>query len=509
MGASAEVRAVLGVTIAAAFALAPALRAQAPFTEEALARGIDYIAAQNLSFGCGVGFVDLDEDGDPDLVVTGRADGVPGMYENDGTGTFIDRTGSVPPMLLPSGVVAADYDGDRDLDLYFSNYQARNYLMRNEGGFLFSDVTYAAGVADEQGWGEGCAWADYDGDGWIDLYVGNRTQPDQKDSPPNRLYRNLGDGTFVDMAGPLGVDGGVGLTLQATFFDFDRNGYPDIYLCTDKSLDCENQINRLFQNLGGTFVEITESSGAGVCIGCMGTAHGDFDGNGLIDIYCTNTENGNVCLVNQGDGTFVDVAPVSGTASYRFAWGTLFLDHDNDGREDLYVCNDPLPNGLYDVNGIWPVQDVAAAMDVDTPGPSYCVATADLEGDGDFDLLVQNWNERIRLYVNHNGETRNWLKIDLLGEWPNTHAVGAQVEVTVGSTTRMKENMAGIGFKSVSSSILHFGLNTATMVDRIDVHWPGGGGAVTTLTNVPANQTLVVRQVTPLPVTRPLRPTPP
>ncbi|MHC5005307.1 MAG: FG-GAP repeat domain-containing protein, partial [Planctomycetota bacterium] len=185
--------------------LAPAA-AQAPFTEESAARGLPYVVEQNATFGCGVAFADLDGDGDPDLVALGRttpALGVTvGLFENDGTGHFTDRgsNSGIPPLPAAAGVTAADWDGDGDLDLYISVWLEANVLLRNDGDFAFVDVAGEPGFGgiDDPGAGSGCAWADIDGDGWLDLYVANRTGTNHPEPPfppalePNRLYRNLG-----------------------------------------------------------------------------------------------------------------------------------------------------------------------------------------------------------------------------------------------------------------------------------------------------------------------------
>ncbi|MHC4910056.1 MAG: FG-GAP repeat domain-containing protein, partial [Planctomycetota bacterium] len=206
------------------------------FVDEAFVRGIDYVVTQgdwNEQFGCGVGLIDLDDDGDPDLVVTGREDGVVGVYENDGTGHFIDRstTSGILPMDMPSGVVAGDYDRDGDRDIYITNYKTADVMLRNDGGFTFTDVTVEAGLG-HTGAGCGASFNDYNGDGWIDLFVAARTSvvvaPEH-----DALYRNNGDGTFTDVAPRLGVDSDFP-TFQPIFFDHDLDGDRDLYLSTDK-----------------------------------------------------------------------------------------------------------------------------------------------------------------------------------------------------------------------------------------------------------------------------------
>ncbi|MFQ5430712.1 MAG: FG-GAP-like repeat-containing protein [Phycisphaerae bacterium] len=470
------------IALAAVPAVVPAGGlAPQPFTEEAVARGVDYHVVSGsgagYAFGSGVALVDLDQDGDPDLVALGRADGRVGIFENDGAGFFTDRTATsgIPAVTAPSGITAADYDDDGDLDLYFSNWLAPNLLMRNDGAFTFADVTTIAGVGDD-GAGTGCAWADYDGDGRLDLYVANRTGTQSASgvpsTVPNRFYRNQGDGTFVDVAPALGVDDG-SYTFQAVFFDYDNDADSDLYLSTDKGYSGLGQ-NRLFENVGGTFVDVTAASGTGAQINSMGVGVGDFDSNGFFDLYCTNTPQGNVLYMNQGLGVFVESATAAGVQSNAVGWGALFFDYDNDGLEDLYVCNMSAANRLYVASAGWPCVDDAPLLSVNDTGQSFGLAAADIDNDGDLDLVVQDDNAKIKFYVNHEGETRHWAKFRVVGIGQNRFAVGARVAVRVGATWYRREIQAGGNYKSQNDLTVHVGLDAATLMDEVVVTWPGG-----------------------------------
>ncbi|MHC4947440.1 MAG: CRTAC1 family protein [Planctomycetota bacterium] len=458
-----------------------------PFTEEAVARGIDYVVPQWTSierFGCGVAFADLDGDRDPDLVVTGQASDVVGVYENDGTGHFADRSAGsgIPVMTHRSGVVAFDYDGDRDLDLYFTRMANPNVLMRNDGGFAFTDVTADAGV--EHTGGTGVAVADYDLDGWLDLYVPNYGGRDA-------LFHNRADGTFRDVAVETGMaDPWRG--WQAVFFDMDGDADPDLYVSNDKKVATETVMhNRLYQNNGGTFVDISPWSGTDVNIYSMGIGIGDMNADGLQDIYCTNMAlEPNAYFLNQGAGFFVPFETPAGLESNRTGWAAIFFDYDNDRSQDLYVCNmgGPPPwagpaNRLYVHGGGWPCTDIASGLGVDDMADSFAAAVADIEGDGDLDLVVQNNEDRIRLYVNHEGETRHWLRLDVRGQGANAFAVGARVRVrTVGGWQDREIIAGGNTFKSQNELVASFGLGDAATADEIQVIWPGG--ATRTVTGV-------------------------
>jgi hypothetical protein len=476
-----------GVAPVAVLALAgdPGLQG---FQEAAVERGIDYVVPAASGAGRGVAFVDLDGDGDADAVAVGAADGAVGLWENDGTGHFTDRsaTAGVPPLVAgSSGVTAADYDNDGDLDLYFANWQVPNVLVRNEGDWTFTDVTAQAGVGNP-GASTGCCWGDYDGDGWLDLYVANITNT--INTVPNELYRNLGDGTFEPVGADLGVDDS-SMTWQSVFFDYDLDGDPDLYTSNDKGFDCHFH-NHLFENLGGTFQDVTASSGTAACMFSMGVGIGDLDGNLLLDLYCTNMPLGNKLFLNQGSGVFLESAKETGTASYEIGWGATFFDLDNDTRQDLYVCNQGAPNRMYysspASSPLCP--NMAQEMLVDVAGDSYCVATADVDVDGDVDLLVQTANEPLRLFLNRDGSQRNWSRLNVVGPAPNRFAVGATVKIRVGAQWQIRHVVAGgNNFKSQNELTTQFGLDAATVVDEIVVTWPWG--ATRTVRNMAANET--------------------
>ncbi len=477
---------------------APAGPPGLPFTQEAASRGVNY-PVQNIGqdgFGYGVAFADLDGDGDADLVCLGRFSGVVGVYENDGTGHFIDRSANsgIPPNRYVSGVSAADYDRDGDLDLHITVWTQAHMLLRNDGGFHFTNVAASAGVADT-GAGSGDGWGDFDHDGWIDLYVTNRTGTtrvggSQATTERNRLFRNLGNGTFHNVAAQMGVEAGDDWSFQATFFDIDRDGDADLYLSNDKGTTCLWK-NRMWRSDGGHFTDISASSRTDVCMNAMCVAPGDFDGNGYQDLYITNTPDPhNRLLLNQGDGTFTDGTAAAGVESYLVGWGAVFFDYDNDGDLDLYVCNMNGPNRLYCNVGGGVCPDVAEAMGVADEAPSFCVAIADIDNDGDLDLAVSSTGQPLRLYINHEGQRRSWAKFRVRGRTTDTWGIGARVDVRTAQVWRTREIIAGSAYKSQDDLTAHFGLDAATTIDEARITWPGGFS--TTLTGLAVNQTYTV-----------------
>lgn len=434
--------------------------------------------------------VDLDNDGDPDIVAVGASDGRVGVWENDGTGHFIDRRlgSGLPTLVIPGGVSAADYDDDGDLDLHFTDFFGPDKLMRNMGGFHFVDVSAIAGV-DSTGVGFGCAWGDYDGDGWLDLYVPNRTTTNNN-TVKNHLFHNNGNGTFTDVAQALGVTDGDAPSLVAAFLDYDRDGDADLYLGNDKGA-LGVWTNHLYRNNGdGTFTDVSAATGTGVHVDCMGIAWGDFNRDRQMDLYVTNIAIGNKLLTNQGDGTFADQTAAANVASNAVSWGTAFLDYDHDMQMDLFMVNTTAPNRMYKHNGTFPCEEMAASLGLGDLGASWVFAMGDVDMDGDLDILTQTHNQKLRLFINHASDG-NWVKFRVVGRGHNRFGVGTFLEARVGSVWQTRELQMGNNYKAQNDHLQHFGLAEATQVDELIVTWPGGG-STRTLTGYAANQTWTI-----------------
>ncbi len=464
---------------------------QSAFTEEAVSRGIDVFVTNSIEqFGCGVALVDLDNDGDCDAIITGGPGGQVRLYENDGTGQFTDRSAGsgIPNITKASGITAADYDDDGDLDLYFSNHLEPDQLMQNTGSFTFSDVTLAAGLG-SNGAGMGACWGDINGDGYLDLYVPMRTGVFGS-TVRNAFYQNNGDGTFTENALLLGIQAVDDPGLVSTFFDYDRDGDADLYLGNDKGSG-PSYTNHLYENVGGTFIDVTAASGTEANVDCMGIGVGDWDHNGFQDLYVTNTPPGNVLLLNNGNGTFTDSSVISGTQSFMIGWAAMLFDYDNDMHQDLYVCQMMAPDRLYEYNGAWPALDVAPAMGVADMANSFCVAAGDIDNDGDLDMVMQSNGQNIKLYINNEGQKRHWVKLEIAGIGANRFGIGTNVDLLAGGLWQMREVFAGNNYKSQNERILHFGLDTQTTITQMDITWPGGT-ITRSLTGYSADQTWTI-----------------
>jgi hypothetical protein len=336
----------------------------APFTSEHSARGVVYNmmlspSITNPQEGFGMACADLDGDGDLDLVLLGRADGLVGIYENNGNGTFVNRSATSGAPATPSGcgVSAFDYDRDGDLDVFIAQKNLPSRLLRNNGAMQFTDVAAAAGVAAALP-ATGASVADFDGDGWPDLHLCT-----YQISSPNRLYRNNGDGTFTDVAAGLGVNS-VGLSYQSVWSDYDRDSWPDLCVSNDRGFG--NIPNQLWRNAAGAFTDVSASSGMDVALCSMGIACADLDGDQRSDFYYTNLPDPtppllgvNPLMMSSAAGTFSRADAKWGVSHLKFSWAAVFWDFDNDADLDLYVNNETQPNTLYRNPGAPPMADIA------------------------------------------------------------------------------------------------------------------------------------------------------
>jgi enediyne biosynthesis protein E4 len=467
----------------------------------------------------GVAAGDYDGDGCVDLYVV-RGDEPNLLLRNDCDGHFADVTaaaGVAREGLYASGPIFADYDGDGDLDLLVLGVDPalgpRPTLFRQNPDHTFDDVTELAGLSLLRD-SYSAAFADYDRDGDLDLFVAHWGIPLLPDQSTRSLWRNGGDGTFTDVSVAAGIRGFeylmslFALAFTPNFADVDSDGWPDLLVASDFG-SSKVYLNRR----DGTFADATTAAISDE--NGMGGAVGDYDNDGDLDWFVSSIHDpdgvtsqswgitGNRLYRNRGDGSFDDVTDEAGVREGFWGWGATFADLDNDGHLDLYHVNgwgelDDVhsrnfhfdPARLYVARGDGTFAERAAELGVADTGQGRGVVAFDYDRDGDLDLLVANNQGPLRLFRNQGGNRKPALSVSLRGPAANSEAIGARVEIRAAGRTQMRELRAGSNFVSQDPAVAHFGLGDAAAVERLVVRWPDG--AETVMEPGPAPGSLVI-----------------
>ena len=553
-------RSPIGLVIALCL-VAPALRArqQSPsvpsptvvFRDVAAAAGVNVTHVNGASpekyfaeiMGSGGLFFDFDDDGWIDIFLvdggsiadaTVAAAARHRLYRNRHNGTFEDVTSQsgIRHREYGMGACAGDYDNDGAVDLYITNY-GPNVLYRNMGHGRFTEVPGAGGAGTAL-WSTSCAFTDVDRDGFLDLFVTNYVQAEKtnnkfcgKRSPvtlrgychplaydpsPNVLYRNTGKGTFVDISAKAGIAGFRGNGLGVAVTDINDDGWPDVFVAND------GKPNFLFRNTGkGTFEEVGLLAGVSLAADAkpragMGTAFGDFDGDGRLDLVVTNHEFEMHSLFrNLGGGLFTDVTLESGLGPVTLPYvgfGVAFFDYDNDGRRDLAIVNGNVVDNIAEFRkGAKHAQPSLLLRNTGDrflnvggqAGPAFAVETVsralakgDIDNDGDLDLLITSNGGPVQLLLNEGGNRNNALLVKTIGTKTNRDGIGARIRLTAGGRTLVDQVTSGSSYLTQHDMRVHFGLGASTKVDRLEVTWPDG--RVDAIENLPVNHVITVRE---------------
>jgi len=503
--------------------------------------------------GSGVALLDYDNDGWVDILLLNgmRLEGFPKgkdptikLYRNQRNGTFSDVTAKagLKSAGWGSAICAGDYDNDGYED-FFLTYWGKNVLYRNKGNGTFIDATHSASL-DTKGtrWGSGCTFVDYDRDGKLDLFVANYLKFDLETAPEpgkganctwkgipvncgpkglptdsNLLYHNNGNGTFADVSDKSGVAKVQGrYSMTAVTTDFNNDGWPDIYVA------CDSTASTLYRNnRDGTFTDVALETGTaynedGQAQAGMGVAIGDYNADGLMDIFKTHFADDLPMLYkNSGREFFEDASRAAGFDHTRYVeWGTGFADFDNDGWPDIMIVTGNVypevekffkeypnrgPRLVYRNLGNGQFKEVTAQMGsgVLNAKSSRGCAFGDFDNDGDVDVLVMNMNEPPTLlrndYINpqHRG-INNWLKVKLIGTKSNRSAVGARVQVRSGNHLQTQEVTSQSSYYSHNDLRLHFGIGTNRKVDALEIRWPNG--QTERIADLSANQIVTIKE---------------
>lgn len=468
------------------------------FMDEAIERGVVYTVPGTLSnfAGMGIGLADLDHDGDLDLIVVGAGDHRFGVFENDGTGYFTDRSHSCGLPILHNYInfAATDLDGDGLLDLVCVGVQRAPRVFRNLGNLLFEEISATTGI-DTVSITAGIASGDLDGDGWVDLYIGHYSFPVPGITAKNQIWRNQGDGTFVDIAPSLGM-ATKAYTLDTVIFDPDLDGHLDIYVSNDRGHLSPFEPNRFYHNDGGTFTEIGQSNGTGLPLFSMGVAVGDFTGNGFTDLYCTNAP-GNVpplfgafpLFEGSASGNYSLKQATWGVGHQGVGWAAIFFDADNNGTLELFVASSSHPPCLYRNPGSPPAINVTSLAGIAlNMGATYGAAVGDINGDGKLDLVINPFGSNVRVYINRSPADNAYALLRIVGERRDTQALGATVQLTANGVTQTGHVLqGGNGYLGQNGFDVHFGLGNAKAIDQMVIRWPYTG-STRTLMNYAASR---------------------
>ena len=500
--------------------------------------------------GSGAAWFDYDNDGDQDLLIVNGStrdrvkqggDPLVALYRNDGGGRFTDVTArsGLSRRGWGMGTCVADYDNDGFDDVYVTTVLGPNVLYRNNGNGTFTDVTREAGVGDTR-WSTGCAFGDYDRDGYVDLYVANYVKFDERTIPrrgdsgcefmtvkvscgpkglvgePDVLYRNNGRGGFTDVTAAAGIKDPGYYGFGVLFTDVDGDGWPDIFVANDSTP------NFLFHNnRNATFSEVgleqgVALSGDGREQAGMGVDAGDYNGDGRLDLIVTHFSHDYTTVYeNSGRGFFTDASHATGIArgaGRYLGWGVGFVDFANSGLLDVFVSNGHIYPEV-DAHGIGTkylqrkqlfqnlgnkrFEDVTERVGggLLLEKSSRGAAFGDYDNDGDIDVLVVNLDDRPSLLRNDTPAGNHWITIALEGDpsrKSNRDAIGSHVRVTAGGKTQLVEVRSGGSYLSHNDRRVHVGLGSAANVDRVQIRWPDGFEE--TVSGVAADRFYVARE---------------
>jgi hypothetical protein len=492
------------------FLIAPTASAQVTFTDVTEAAGLGDLSARIAAMAS---WGDYDNDGDADMVLTGGSG--KRLYRNEGDGTFLDVTEIAGITAMGSNSPAfLDFDNDGNLDLFMSgiNSDFGDLLYRNRGDGTFLDVSQMAGMEPEARstrksliFDDAMSF-DYDNDGLLDIFVMNFDTP-----APNFVYRNEGNGRFKEMAGQIELDklGFTGIVLG----DYDGDGDLDLFIPVPgddifSSTLSDQGTDVLYRNEGdGTFIDVAQQAGVQRTANHVSGFFWDYDNDGDLDLFVRVLHHGdadgfNILYRNNRDGTFTEVTQQAGIARVKkHAGGIYYGDYDNDGWLDLCVTYQPggspglLPVLLYHNNGDSTFTDMSKMVGIGTISRENAgVSFVDYDDDGDLDILMGiHGQSKFALYRN-DGTSNRWLQLKLVGAQSNRDAIGARVKVTAGGLSMLREIAGGsFNFCQHDRLPLHFGLGRNAQADVIEIRWPSG--ITQTFTDIPADQRLTIDEI--------------
>ena len=521
-----------------------------------------YQEFESSSIGTGVAIGDYDGDGRPDIFVVSKTESCR-LFRNLGNFKFEDVTDKAgvgdkgdAALVWKQGATFVDANNDGLLDIYVCRFNAPNLLYINQGDGTFKEMAHAYGL-DIKDSSVMASFCDYDRDGWLDVYIAVNILNIGTNPKGQRGYllHNNGDGTFTNVTNRAGI-GGESQSHSATWWDYDNDGWPDLYVAYDYGLPDSLYHN----NRDGTFTNVASQALPHTSFSSMGADLGDVNNDGLIDFLVADMAatthqwdhhmmadargrseesdnpaaapkyHRNALLLNTGTGHALEAAFLAGVAATNWTWSPRLEDLDNDGRLDLFVTNGfPRDPGVDVVTRLMKAEsaaeririmyasqpqaevhlglrnlgdlqfkDVSAEWGLDQKGVSFGTAFGDLGGDGNLDLVYSNYHGGVTVLRNDN-DTGHRIIIDLRGTVSNRFGVGAMVRLESAAGVQVRQLVLARGYMSSSEPMVHFGLGNDTLIQRLTVTWPSGH--VQTFENLAVDRRFTI--------TEPARPAPP
>lgn len=416
-------------------------------------------------WGTGMSAVDFNGDGLDDLTMCSNM-GI-AMYQSVGDGTF-----TLVNLLYINAwlvhVLWVDYDNDDDLDLFATSYGQGLFLYEQESDFVFVDRSDLFSEF-HHFYGTGACWADYDKDGWKDLFVcqyqygiGNPTQP-------NLLFHNE-SGVFVEVGSALGVASWANNALQSAWTDFDNDGWVDLYVVNDHDAG-----NEYYKNIEGLYFENQSYNGSGLIGSCMSNSIADFDRDGDFDVYISNS--GPQYLLRNDIGSFQEVSEQWGAYLYTFGWGALWIDYNSDGWEDFYLCNDEnwtSQNQNFFLENVQGAQFTQNNFDPNQE-PAYSIVKGDFNGDLSPDMAIFNgFPGEVHIWMNQSAGENHSVKLRLNGEVSDRFGVGTKVQLFYNGEYSLHQVLCGETYLSQNSNQLIIGTGVSSTIDSLHIEWPSG-----------------------------------
>jgi hypothetical protein len=452
------------------------------FTEIAAEQGI-FHQYTGGHYGGGASFYDVNGDGWDDLTFCNSGTNIVLYINQQGqfTGPFnvANNTG------LSKSVTWVDYDNDGDADLFVTRYNGPWTLLRNDGDLLnMTNVTQEAGLSFPNYLTFGATWGDYDRDGYLDLYIANYNA----DGITNFMFHNNGDGTFTNATVATGTGDGSWYSFLGLFMDYNHDLWPDIYVVNDRL----TATNNMYRNDGGTFTSVTAELGLTDFFFAMNASLSDYDHDGDMDLYSTNNPFGNRLYRQEDDFTYTQVANQAGVQVLDHSWSAQWIDYNNDTWEDLHVCcspfwNQPGQNRFFtnNTNGTFTLDIFNGGFATDQ-GWSHTSVAGDFNNDGFFDLVVVNDAPDVTKLWRCNPNDNHYIKVKLQGVASNRDGVGTWMHLWSEGVEQMRYTHIGEGYMTQNSQTEIFGMAQYDRADSLTLFWPSG--QIDTYYNLDVNQ---------------------